>query len=175
MKRTRKTTTSLTKGLACAALTATAIALASATYGQTHTAPLTGTWTLVAADLLLPDGRRTHDYGTAPKGLLMIDGDGHYSLQIYDSARPKFASGKKDKGTPAEYEAAIMGNSVHFGMISIDAKAATMTLTMQGSTYPNQEGSVQKRVYELKDDMLSYRVAPRPDGSIPISEWRRLK
>ena len=134
---------------------------------------LTGTWTLVAADLLLPDGRRTHDYGDAPKGLLIIDAEGHYSLQIYDTTRPKFASGQKAKGLPAEYEAAIMGSSVHFGTISVDSTAHIITLNIEQSTYPNQEGTSQKRNYKLEGDILTYRVPPRPDGAIPVSVWRR--
>jgi hypothetical protein len=156
-------------------LTAVAMIHAGAACAQTHTAPLTGTWSLVAADKLLPDGRRVHDYGDAPRGLLMIDDKGHYALQIYDSARPKFASGKKEAGTPAEYEASVMGNSVHFGLISVDASTHTMTLMLEGSTYPNQEGSTQKRIYELKGDILSYQVAARPDGSIPVSVWKRVQ
>ena len=53
------------------------------------TAPaLVGTWTLVAADVIHHDGGRGHDYGDKPKGLLIFDTQGHYSLQIYDSLRP---------------------------------------------------------------------------------------
>jgi hypothetical protein len=44
---------------------------------------LAGTWTLVAADVLHADGTRGPDYGAAPKGLLLIDAQGHYSLQIF--------------------------------------------------------------------------------------------
>jgi Lipocalin-like domain len=42
---------------------------------------LAGTWTLVAADVLHADGTRGRDYGAAPKGLLLNDAQGHYSLQ----------------------------------------------------------------------------------------------
>ena len=136
---------------------------------------LAGVWTLVAADLIHADGSRSHDYGAAPKGLLMVDPQGHYSLQIYKTERPKFAAGDKLKGTPAEYEAAILGASTHFGSIEVDEAAHVFTLNVEGSTYPNQEGIAQKRNYELKGDELSYRVAARPDGNIPISVWRRLK
>jgi hypothetical protein len=136
--------------------------------------PLVGTWTLVAADVLRPDGTRAHDYGQAPKGLLIIDSSGRYSLQIYDSSRPRFAAGDKAKATPDEYRAAIMGSSIHFGTISVDAAVHVFVLTPEGASYPNQEGTPQKRAYELDGDQLSYKVAPRPDGSIPISVWRRL-
>ena len=61
--------------------------------------PLTGTWTLVKADVLQPDGKQVHDYGEAPKGLFIVDAQGHYSLQIFNSLRPKFASGDRHDRT----------------------------------------------------------------------------
>lgn len=137
--------------------------------------PLTGTWTLVQADVLFPDGRQVHDYGEAPKGLLIIDAQGRYSLQIFNSERPKFAAGDKAKGTAEEYKADVLGISTHFGTISVDAMVHVLTLHMDGASYPNQEGGTQKRFYELKGDELSYKVEPRADGSVPISVWRRLK
>ena len=165
----------IVKNLLGAALVGVAAAVPrrGGTQPMTTGSILTGTWTLVAADLLLPDGRRIHDYGDAPKGLMMIDAEGHYSLQIYDSSRPNFVAGQKAKGTATEYEAAIMGSSVHFGTISVDITARIITLKIEQSTYPNQEGISQKRNYELDGDVLTYRVPPRPDGAIPISVWRR--
>jgi hypothetical protein len=56
-----------------------------ATAADLTASALVGTWTLVAADVIHRDGGRGHDYGDKPKGLLMFDTQGHYSLQIYDS------------------------------------------------------------------------------------------
>ena len=137
--------------------------------------PLTGTWTLVKADRLMPDGKQEHDYGEAPKGLFIIDAEGHYSLQIYDSLRSKYASADRAKGTPEEYRANALGISTHFGTIELDTAAHAMTLHVENGSFPNQDGGQQKRIYELKGDELSYKVAARPDGSIPISVWRRIK
>ena len=36
---------------------------------------MVGTWTLVAADVLHPDGSRARDYGAAPKGMLVTTGE----------------------------------------------------------------------------------------------------
>ena len=137
--------------------------------------PLAGTWTLVAADLLLPEGRQTHDYGEAPKGLFIIDREGNYSLQIYDSSRPRYASGDRKTGTIEEYRGNAVGISAHFGTIAVDTATHTMTLHMVQASFPNSDGTEQKRFYELKGDELSYRVEARKDGSVPISVWRRVK
>lgn len=135
---------------------------------------LAGTWTLVAADVQHPDGSRTPDFGGAPKGLLLIDAQGRYSLQIFKSERPHFASGDKAAGTDAEFKAAVIGSSTHFGTISVDSAGDVLIFHIQGASFPNWEGQEQSRRYELKDNVLSYRVKPRPNGDVPISVWRRV-
>jgi hypothetical protein len=137
--------------------------------------PLAGTWTLVAADVVHADGSRDRDYGAAPKGLLLIDGEGIYSLQIFKAERPRFAGGDRATGTEVEFKAAVLGSSTHFGEISIDKAAGTLTFKIDAASFPNWEGAAQTRRYELNGDELSYRVPPRPNGDVPISVWRRLK
>ena len=156
-------------------LLVTGVAALQARAEESGPGTLAGAWTLVSADVISSNGTRSGDYGAAPEGLLMIDPQGHYSLQIYKTERPKFASGDKKKGTPAEYEAAILGASTHFGTIRVDPAAHVFTLNVEHSTYPNQEGIPQKRTYELSGNLLSYRVATRPDGDTPVSVWRKLK
>jgi len=136
--------------------------------------PLVGTWTLVAADVLHADGTRTRDYGAAPKGLLQIDAHGRYSLQIFSAERPRFAANDKRAGTDAEYRSAVLGASTHYGTVSLDAPHGTLTFNIEAASFPNWEGAVQTRQYELNGDELSYRVPSRPDGNTPISVWRRL-
>jgi hypothetical protein len=137
--------------------------------------PLTGSWTLVAADKELPDGTRTQDYGTAPAGRLLIDAKCRYSLQIFKRERPSFASEDKAKGTDAEFKEAVLGSSTHFGSIEADAGTGVLVFKIEDSSFPNWRGTEQRRTYRLAGDLLTYRVPRRPDGSIPISVWRRLK
>ena len=137
--------------------------------------PLAGSWTLVAADVIRPDGVREHDYGDAPQGLMMIDAEGRYTAQIYKSERPLYASGDKKAGTAAEFEAAALGSSTHFGTLTIDTETHTLTFHITSSAFKNWEGTQQKRSYELNGDELSYRVPARPDGSVPLSVWRRVR
>jgi hypothetical protein len=137
-------------------------------------APLAGTWTLVAADVLHPDGSRSHDYGDAPKGLLLIDRAGHYSLQIYRADRPRFANPDKAKASAQEYRAAVMGASTHYGTIAVEPDRHQLVFHIEGASFLNWEGQEQRRAFELHGDTLSYRVPPRPDGNVPVSVWRRI-
>jgi Lipocalin-like domain len=157
-----------------------ALACLSASGGQAQPprnalASLVGTWTLAAADVVHPDGRREPDYGSAPIGLFMVDAQGHYSLQIFRNDRPRFASGDKAKGTSDEYSATVKGTSTHFGTVSVDPAAHVLTFRIEAASYPNEDGTVQKRAYTLTGDVLSYKVAPRPNGDVPISTWRRVR
>ena len=135
---------------------------------------LTGTWTLTAADRLKPDGSRTRDYGEHPKGRLIIDAQGRYSLQIFNGDRPRVASGDKATATPEELSSAVIGSSTHYGTVAVDPAAHVLVFRIEGASFANWEGTEQRRKFLLTGDSLSYQVpTPRPDGSIPISEWRR--
>ena len=136
--------------------------------------PLQGTWTLVAADKILPDGRTTRDYGENPKGRLVIDAQGRYSLQIFKSERLHFASDSKADGGADEVRSAVMGSSTHYGTMAIDERAAVLVFYIEGSSFPNWEGTTQRRQYTLDGAELRYKVPPRADGSIPVSVWQRL-
>ena len=135
---------------------------------------LAGTWTLVAADVVHPDGSRSHDYGDAPKGLLMIDRTGRYSLQIFRSDRPRFAAPAKAKASAQEYRAAVMGSSTHYGTLAVEPAKHQLVFHIEVASFPNWEGQQQTRAFELHGDTLSYRVPPRPNGDVPISVWRRI-
>ncbi|MET3668049.1 lipocalin-like domain-containing protein [Caulobacter sp. 1776] len=154
-------------------MTALATAILSAGAAQAADFPLAGTWTLTAADRITPAGVREHDYGAAPKGRLIVDATGRYSLQIFKSERAGFASGDKKRGTPEEYADAALGSSTHYGTLAIDAAAHQLLFKIDGASFKNWEGTTQKRAYELKGDTLSYRVPTAPDGNTPISEWKR--
>lgn len=161
---------------AIAALLSTCLLWTSAAFaGSAHGASsLAGTWTLVTADVQHPDGSRASDYGAQPKGLLMIDNQEHYSLQIFKAERPAFHAGDKAKGTPDEYKAAVMGSSTHYGTLRIEPDRGVLVFHIQGASFPNWEGQEQRRQYQLKDGVLSYRVAARLNGDVPISVWRKI-
>lgn len=157
-----------------------AIALAaSAALGQEGKfgpAPsLAGTWTLVLVDNIQPDGQRIHLYGEKPQGLLVLDAGGRYSLQIFSADRPRFAAGDKAKGSPEEYRAAVQGSNAHFGRYRVEG--SSLIFQIDHASYPNWEGTEQKRPFTLTGDELRYTV-PTPtsaSGSGVTGEvvWRR--
>ncbi|WP_343671223.1 lipocalin-like domain-containing protein [Chitinophaga sp.] len=140
--------------------------------------PLAGTWLLKEAQVILPDGTRTTDstYGKNAKGVLMIDASGQYSLQIFRPDRPKFVSGDKKRGTPAEYKAALGGISTHIGHITMDTMNKTLQFKIDYAAYPNWDNTSQIRNFKLQEDELYYEVpAKTAAGTIAVSIWKRIR
>jgi hypothetical protein len=133
-----------------------------------------GTWTLAFADVLHPDGKREADYGDHPKGLMQVDSAGRYTVFIFDTSRPHFASAEKKTGTDAEIKAAFFGTSSHYGTVTVGTTAHTLDFHIEGSTYPNLEGTTQRRRFESDGNTLTYRVPPRSNGDVPLTGWKRL-
>ena len=152
-----------------------AVTLIGSLAASAQTSDIVGTWVLSKAEKLLPDGTRISDYGDNPHGLVVFTADGYYSVQIYRADRLKFSSGDKLKGTPEEYKETSLTTSVHFGTYILDPAKHTITFHIDRSSFPNQDDTTQIRPYEMNGDELSWKVAPRPDGSIPITILRRVR
>jgi len=138
---------------------------------------IVGTWTLVLVDNVLTDGTRVHLYGENPQGILTFDAEGRYALQIYRAGRAKFVSGDKSKGTPEENSAAVLGSNAHFGTYLVNAADGTIVFRIEHATFPNWDGTEQKRAYTVRGDELTYTVPTPTSGGTAIGEvkWKRLK
>ena len=152
-----------------------ALALHPATATAQHTSPLVGTWTLTAADVIGPDGARTPDYGPHPRGQAIFTADGHYSVDVFRAERLQFASTDRLRGTAEEYRDATLSMSTHFGTYTVDPVKSTITLRIVSASFPNLDGSTQLRQYTLVGDALTWRNPPRPDGSVPLSSFERVR
>ena len=137
--------------------------------------PLVGTWRLVAADKILPDGRQVADYGAAPGGICVFTADNQYVLEIFKGERMKFVSGDRAKGTPEEYKDAVLSTSCHFGSYVLDIANSTITFRVEHASYPNWDQTSRVSTFRLVGDTLSWRVPARPDGSVPVSVFTRIR
>jgi Lipocalin-like domain len=151
------------------------LAISSARAQAPAANPFVGTWKLIAADKLLPDGTRVADYGAQPHGLAIFTADGNFMVEIFRDVRVKFAGNDRAKATFEEYKDAQLSSSCSFGTYSVDAASGKVTMKIDRSTFPNFDDTTQARAYELKGDILSWKVPARPDGSIPITVLRRIE
>ncbi len=136
---------------------------------------LIGTWTYVAVDTVRPDGSRVPLYGPNPQGVAMFDGNGHYQLLTSRAGLPKFASNDRMQGTADEYKAVVQGSIAHFGRYTVDETGKTITFEIETSTFPNWNGTVQKRPFSLEGDELRWRTPASSGGGIAEVVLKRAK
>lgn len=106
---------------------------------------IVGAWTLVVAEVVAPDGKKSFPFGETPKGILIFTADGRFSQIHVASDVPKIASNNRLTGTPEEY-AAIMRRSIFvFGAYSINEEKKTVTYKIVAASYPNWQGETQER------------------------------
>ena len=135
---------------------------------------LVGTWTLVSA-INEQGGDKTDIYGPHPKGILAVDANGRYVLVIARADLPKVASNNRTTATPEENKAIVQGSGAHFGALSVNAADKTITFKIETSTFPNWDGTEQKRPFTVTGDELQYTVAAASGGGTATVVWKRAK
>ena len=125
---------------------------------------LNGTWTFVSSTGKLTDGSPT--WGTNPMGSLIFTENGRFSVQIMRSDRAKFASNNRMKGTSEEIKATVEGTT-----------GKTVTYKIEGASFPNWNGTDQKRpIVSLTSDELKYsNPAPSIGGPTTELTWKRAR
>jgi hypothetical protein len=156
----------------------TALLLLSATCGevlaQAQTPSIVGVWTLVSVTVDR-DGNKSQPFGPNPKGLLIFERDGHFSLVAMRNDLPKVASNNRMTGTPSENREIVRGSTAYFGTYTASDADRMFTLHVDGATFPNWVGTDQKRIFTITGDQLRYTNSSRSGGEgTSLVVWRRL-
>ena len=109
---------------------------------------LAGTWTLVSV-VTEQDGKKTDPFGPNPKEILMVDANGRYVIAIARAGLPKVASNNRTTGTPEENKAIVGGSLANFGTLAVNPADKTLTFTIETATFPNWDGTAQKRAFTV--------------------------
>ncbi len=133
-------------------------------YGQTLKQQLVGTWTLVSSP----------QNGPNPLGIAVYDSAGHFVVINMRSDLPKFASSNRSTGTPDENKAIVEGSIAFFGTYTV-ADDHTLIQHVQGSTFPNFNGTDQKRSASITGDELRITIPALSVGGSGLSVYRRAK
>jgi hypothetical protein len=136
---------------------------------------LVGTWRLLIDDEVRPDGSKNPIFGPNPNGIVIFDAGGHYALELARTGNPKFKSNNRTQGTPDENKAVVGGTLAHFGAYSLDEASKTLTFRIEASSFPNWEGTVQKREITLNGDDLKWITPQASGGGTAELYWRRIK
>jgi hypothetical protein len=111
-------------------------------------------------------------YGTAPKGVAFFDAGGRYIVTVMRSDRAKYASNALWQGTPEENKETADGTITYFGTYSIIDADSSVTVHVEGSSFPNWNGTDQKRYVAIAEDQLTLTVR-LPAGDVVDVIWKR--
>jgi Lipocalin-like domain len=133
--------------------------------GKSLKEQIVGSWTYASADTVRPDGSKEPTFGPNPAGLVIFGSDGRYVSLVVRADVPKFASNSRIAGTPEENKAAVHGGIATFGRYSIDEANKTLILQIERSSFPNWNGTEQKRPITITGDELKYTVLTPSAGA----------
>ena len=121
---------------------------------------LVGAW-IAISNVAEQGGVKSEPYGASPQGVLIFEADGRYGLILSRKDLPKFISNSRTNGTADENKAVVQGTISHFGRYTVSPADKSIVFYIELSTYPNFNGTEQKRSFELIGDVLKYTV-PAP-------------
>ncbi|MES2177137.1 MAG: lipocalin-like domain-containing protein [Gemmatimonadota bacterium] len=138
---------------------------------------LVGTWRLAAFEVRDSAGVVTYPMGRHTDGQLILDTSGHASLHIMNPERPRFAVEDRARGTDAEVRAAFVGYLAYYGRYTVDEAKTTLTIRVEGASFPNWIGSDQIRRYAFVRDSLIITTPPMTANGSRLTTrlaWVRL-
>src|ERR1700681_2356301 len=137
---------------------------------------LGGAWTLVSIIATDKAGNKSDRRGPNPKGLLIFDAGGRYSILTSRADLPNFAIDNVNQGSAEENKAVMTGMIANVGTWSVDEKTKTITTNVEAGSFPNLNGKTQTRVVSsLTADELRYVNGASASGTVDGATWRRGK
>jgi hypothetical protein len=90
------------------------------------------------------------------------------------SDRAKYKSNALWQGTAEENEATANGAQTYFGTYTVNEADRSIAIHVEGSSFPNWNGSDQKRFVTITGDQLTLTIRP-PSGENVEVTWKRPK
>jgi hypothetical protein len=141
--------------------------------GAADLSTVAGTYAIISVTTTQASGEKLQPFGAQPVGYLMLTREGRYMSSLMRPDLPKFAVANREKGTPEEMKAVASGSITHMGKISVEGNA--LIFNIEHSTFPNWNGTTQKREFTLNGDILTVRVPAASGGGTGEVVWGRLK
>jgi hypothetical protein len=133
---------------------------------------LVGIWTLLSWEQKKGDGSKLERYGTSPKGIAFFDAGGRYIITVMRADRAKYASNALWQGTPGENKETADGTITYFGTYSMSDADSSISIHVEGSSFPNWNDTDQKRFVAIAGQQLILTVRP-PAGDVVDVIWKR--
>ena len=121
-------------------------------------ASVVGAWKLLRFEFQAEGGRIIYPFGKEARGSFIYTASGHFSGQLMRIDRPKFLIADQMQGTTEEISASYKGSISYFGTYTVDDENRIVLHQVEGSIFPNMEGTIQKRFFELSENQLQLKT-----------------
>jgi hypothetical protein len=136
---------------------------------------LLGSWTLVSAETIEPNGTKFPLVkGTPVKGFQVFTAEGRVSFQVIGDHQ-RLASNDRTKMTPEEMKAMAESILSYFGTYTVNEAEKSYTVRIESSSFQNQTANDGKRMVELNGDDLKVTNPGRLAGGQTMMVWKRIK
>ena len=138
---------------------------------------IVGAWRLISFEVERDGEASVRPFGADAQGSIIYTKSGRFSAQVMRRDRPSFASSDQMKGAPEEMEASYKGCISYSGSYELDENGGFVVHHVEGSLFPNWEGTAQKRFFELSERRLKLSTPPTRwggDRTVAVLVWERV-
>jgi len=136
---------------------------------------LLGSWMLISHEAARPDGSKAFPYGPSPQGIAIFDASGRFIITVMRSGRSKYAAALPSQGSAEENRVTAEGTMTYFGTYSVSDADSTIAIHIEASSFPNWNGTDQKRDFAISGDQLTLTARALPTGGRADVVWKRVK
>jgi hypothetical protein len=136
---------------------------------------LLGAWYLASFNSVHTDGSKLTVFGDNPSGIAFFDAAGHYIITVMRSDRASYAANDRTQGTADENKSTAQGTFTYFGTYTVSEPDRMLNIHVVGSSFPNWNGTDQKRTFAVSADELKLTNPVASTGGTTEVVWKRAK
>lgn len=135
---------------------------------------LVGAWITVSITSQHGD-KRIELFGSNPKGIQIFDASGRFAIMAMRGDLPKIASNNRQTQTAEESQKIALGSIAYYGSWTANDANKTLTVRIEGDTFPNFAGTEQTRRFDISGDQLTITNPTGASGGVLTVVLKRAK
>lgn len=135
---------------------------------------LVGAWMTVSITSQHGD-KKIELFGSNPKGIQIFDASGRFAIIAMRGDLPKVASNNRQTQTAEESQKIALGSIAYYGSWTANDADKTLTVKIEGDTFPNFAGTEQRRRFEISGDQLTITNPTGASGGVLTVVLKRAK
>jgi Lipocalin-like domain len=135
---------------------------------------LMGAWTTVSVTVEQGD-KKIEPFGPNPRGTQIYDASGRFATIVMRGTLPKVASNNMQTSTAEESQIIAHGSLAYYGTYTVNEVDKTVTVKIEGASFPNFAGTEQTRRFAILGDELTITNPTPAVGSAAKVVLRRAK